>query len=130
MVTLQETAAKFNNHLHVSHTGGRLSSDSGLTLVNEFMDAFHFTELSKNFASFNEDRRYWLHDNHKILKQLFFRLSLAIKPIYQRISYNTIRYYKLFQLIQYGLRNLLSSIFRSNYGTNDRRFPDTQSNND
>ena len=35
MVTLQETTAKFNNNLHVSHTGGRLSSDSGLALVDE-----------------------------------------------------------------------------------------------
>ena len=26
---------KFNNNLHASHTGGRLSSDSGLLLVNE-----------------------------------------------------------------------------------------------
>src|SRR5690625_1448118 len=79
MVTLQETAAKFNNHLHVSHTGGRLSSDSGLTLVNEFMDAFHFTELSKKIVSFNEDRRYWLHDNHKILKQILFQIIAGYK---------------------------------------------------
>ena len=38
MVTLQETAVKFNNNLHVSHTGGRLSSDSGLLLVDEDLE--------------------------------------------------------------------------------------------
>lgn len=42
MVTFTRTTAKFNNNLHVSHAGGRLSSDSGLALVDEFMDAFHF----------------------------------------------------------------------------------------
>ena len=48
MVTLQETAVKFNNNLHASHTGGRLSSDSGLLLVDELMDAFHFEASSNN----------------------------------------------------------------------------------
>ena len=52
MVTLQETAVKFNNNLHVSHTGGRLSSDSGLLLVDELMDAFHFEDLIKQHISF------------------------------------------------------------------------------
>ena len=79
MLTLQEKTAKFNNGLLVSHDGGRLSSDSGLTLVNEFMDAFHFTELSKKIVSFNEDRRYWLHDNHKILKQILFQIIAGYK---------------------------------------------------
>ena len=38
MVTLQENAVKFNNNLIVSHDGGRLSSDSGLVLIDELMD--------------------------------------------------------------------------------------------
>ena len=50
MVTLQETTVKFNNNLYVSHTGGRLASDSGLALVDEFMNPFHFTEHSKDFV--------------------------------------------------------------------------------
>jgi len=44
---LQETAAKFNNNLHVSHAGGRLSSNSGLVLVDELMDALlNFLKIS------------------------------------------------------------------------------------
>ena len=39
MVTLQENAVKFNNNLIVSHDGARLSSDSGLVLIDELMDA-------------------------------------------------------------------------------------------
>lgn len=52
MVTLQETAAKFNNDLHVSHTGGRLSSDFGLVLIDEMMDVFQFTQLAEKKLPF------------------------------------------------------------------------------
>lgn len=37
MVTLQENAVKFNNNLIVSHDGGRLSSDSGLVLIEQHL---------------------------------------------------------------------------------------------
>lgn len=70
MVTLQENAVKFNNNLIVSHDGGRLSSDSGLVLIDELMDAFQFTQLSEDIVTFNDSRKYWTHTNHKILKQL------------------------------------------------------------
>ncbi|SMH27297.1 Transposase DDE domain group 1 [Carnobacterium iners] len=79
MITLQEKAMKFNNHLYVSHTGGRLSSDSGLILVDELMGTFHFEELSKKLISYNENRRYWKHTNHKILKQLILQLIAGYK---------------------------------------------------
>ena len=79
MVTLQENAVKFNNNLHVSHTGGRLSSDSGLVVVDEFMDAVQFDDSSKQHVSFNENRHYWTHDNHKILKQLVLQLIAGYK---------------------------------------------------
>lgn len=79
MVTLQETAVKFNNNLHVSHTGGRLSSDSGLVLVDELMNAFHFEEYSKQLISFNDNRLYWRHSNQKILKQIVLQLIAGYK---------------------------------------------------
>ena len=74
MVTLQEKSVKFNNHLIVSHDGGRLSSDSGLVLIDELMDAFKFTQLSKDIVTFNDSRKYWTHTNHKILKQLILQI--------------------------------------------------------
>ena len=79
MVTLQETAVKFNNNLHASHTGGRLSSDSGLLLVDELMDAFHFEDLIKQLNTFKENRRYWTHTNQKILKQMLLQLIAICK---------------------------------------------------
>lgn len=79
MATLQEKTAKFNNDLLISHDGGRLSSDSGLVLVDELMDAFHFTDHSKDFVSFNENRLYWRHGNHKILKQMVLQLIAGYK---------------------------------------------------
>src|SRR5699024_4628233 len=78
-VTLQENAVKFNNNLIVSHEGGRLSSDSGLVLVDELMDAFQFTQYSTDIVSFDESRKYWTHTNHKILKQLLFQLIADYK---------------------------------------------------
>ena len=74
MVTLQENAVKFNSNLIVSHDGGRLSSDSGLILINELMDAFQFTQLSKKIVRFNDSRKYWTHTNHKLLKQLVLQI--------------------------------------------------------
>lgn len=74
MNTLQDNGVKFNNNLIVSHAGGRLSSDSGLVLVDEFMDAFHFNQLSKKIVSFNENRKYCWHENQKILNQMILQL--------------------------------------------------------
>ena len=74
MVTLQENTVKFNNNLIVSHDGGRLSSDSGLILIDELMDAFQFTQLSKKIVRFNDSRKYWTHTNHKLLKQLVLQI--------------------------------------------------------
>jgi len=47
MVTLQENVVKFINDLIISHTGDQLSSDSGLVLIDELMDAFQFTHSLK-----------------------------------------------------------------------------------
>ena len=74
MVTLQEKVVKFNNHLIVSHDGGRLSNDSGLVLIDELMDAFKFTQLSEDVVTFNDSRKYWTHTNHKILKQIILQI--------------------------------------------------------
>ena len=46
MVTLQENAVKFNDNLIVSHDGGRLSSDSGLVLIEQ-----HLTHILPSFES-------------------------------------------------------------------------------
>ena len=82
MVTLQETAVKFNNNLHASHTSGRLSNDSGLLLVDELMDAFHFEDLIKQLITFKENRRYWTHTNQKSLKQMVLQLITGYKANY------------------------------------------------
>src|SRR5699024_4576394 len=61
------------------HTGGRLPSDSGLVLVDELMDTFHFEEFSKELISFNENRLYCTHTNPKILKQMVLQLIAGYK---------------------------------------------------
>ena len=74
MVTLQENVAKFNNNLIVTYDGGQLSSDSGLVLVDELMDALQFTQLSEKVVKFKDNRKYWTHTNPKVLKQLILQI--------------------------------------------------------
>ena len=45
MATLHENRLLFNSNVTVSHSGGNLSSDSGLILVKEFMDKFKFSRI-------------------------------------------------------------------------------------
>src|SRR5699024_9510698 len=68
-----------NNDLIVSHSGGQLSSDSGLSLMDELLDAFRFTQLSDEIISFNDNRKYCKHSNPKILKQLILQLNAGYK---------------------------------------------------
>lgn len=74
MVTLQENVAKFNNNLIVTYDGGQLSSDSGLVLVDELMDALQFTQLSEKVVKFKDNRKYCTHTNPKVLKQLILQI--------------------------------------------------------
>jgi len=74
MASVQENRAQFNPHLFVSHTGGSLSSDSGLVLIKELMEALNFTQQAKEKVTFQDSRAYWQHDNHAILEQLIFQL--------------------------------------------------------
>lgn len=74
MATLQEKQVNFNSKMIVSNTGGNLSTDAGLILVKEFMVSIGFTKLAKQLLTFNENRRYWIHDNISVLEQLLFQL--------------------------------------------------------
>lgn len=74
MITLHENQAKFNDNILVSHTGGHLSSDSGLVLVKEFMTAFQFSELAQNLLRIRDNRAYFTHDNVSILEQIIVQL--------------------------------------------------------
>lgn len=72
--TLQEMALNFNKNILVSHTGGQLSSDGGLTLCVELMAKFQFTILADKLLRFNDQRRYCQHSNSSILKQLILQI--------------------------------------------------------
>lgn len=74
MATLQEKRVKFNSKLLLSNTGGNLSTDAGLVLVKEFMNSIGFIKLAKQLLTFNDERRYWTHDNVSMLEQLLFQL--------------------------------------------------------
>ena len=105
MVTLQENAVKFNNNLIISHDGGRLSSDSGLILIDELMDAFQFTQLSKKIVRFNDSRKYWTHTNHKLLKQLVLQIVAGYNTDSAANILRMTRYYRRYQLMSRWLLN-------------------------
>jgi hypothetical protein len=70
MTSLHKNQVKFNANLTISHTGGRLSSDSGLVLVKELMNTFGFSNLAKRWLHITDNRAYFTHDNLAILEQL------------------------------------------------------------
>ena len=49
MTSLHDNQMKFNSTMIISHTGGCLSSDSGLVLMTELMDTLQFSKLAKHF---------------------------------------------------------------------------------
>jgi hypothetical protein len=63
MTSLHKKQVKFNSNITISHTGGRLSSDSGLVLVKEVMDTFKFSDLAHSLLDIKDNRAYFKHDN-------------------------------------------------------------------
>ncbi len=74
MATLPEKQFNFNPKVHVSHTGGELSTDAGLTLVKEMMVQLDFSSLAQQFVQFNDQRHYYRHDNVSLLEQIILQL--------------------------------------------------------
>lgn len=74
MTSLHKNQVKFNSNITISHTGGRLSSDSGLVLVKELMNTFGFSHLAKQWLHITDHRAYFTHDNLAILEQLIMQL--------------------------------------------------------
>ena len=74
MATLHENRLLFNSNVTVSHSGGNLSSDSGLILVKEFMDKFKFSRILRKNIQIQDDRLYHIHENESILEQIILQL--------------------------------------------------------
>ena len=78
MTSLHKNQVKFNSNITISHTGGQLSSDSGLVLVKELMNIFGFYELAKQHIHTRSDlhhRRDSLHLAACLLRLRHIRLS-------------------------------------------------------
>lgn len=73
MATLHENRLLFNSNVTVSHSGGNLSSDSGLILVKEFMDKFKFSRILRKNIQIQDDRLYHIHENESILEQIILQ---------------------------------------------------------
>ncbi|GEN94179.1 transposase DDE domain protein [Pediococcus ethanolidurans] len=94
MPTLQEKQVHFNSKLHISHTGGELSSDAGLVLIKEIMHKLDFSNLAQELVSFKDQRHYYQHSNISLMEQLLLQkiagyatdnvaTSLCFDPIFK-----------------------------------------------
>lgn len=68
MATLPEKRVNFNPKLHISHTGGELSTDAGLVLVKELMAQLNFTTLAYQLVHFDDQRHYARYSNVSLLE--------------------------------------------------------------
>ena len=96
MATLHENRLLFNSNVTVSHSGGNLSSDSGLILAKEFMNKFEFSQILCKNIQIQDDRLYHVHENESILEQIILQLIagyptdssaniLVTDPIFQAV---------------------------------------------
>ena len=74
MATLPEKQANFNPKIHISHTGGELSTDAGLILIKELMVKLGFSQLVDQLVTFDDQRHYYRHSNFQLLEQVILQL--------------------------------------------------------
>lgn len=74
MATSRVNRLLFNSNISVSHSGGNLSSDSGLILAKELMDKFKFSQILRKNIQIQDDRLYYIHENECILEQIVLQL--------------------------------------------------------
>ncbi|GEK92222.1 IS1380 family transposase [Alkalibacterium kapii] len=96
MNSLQKKQVKFNSNMTISHTGGRLSSDSGLVLVKELMNTFGFSSLAEHLLHIKDNRAYFTHDNLAIFEQLIMQLIAGYSA---DSSANLLRQDPVFQIV-------------------------------
>ncbi|WP_034300444.1 IS1380 family transposase, partial [Alkalibacterium sp. AK22] len=96
MISLHKKQVNFNSNITISHTGGRLSSDSGLVLVKEVMDTFGFSDSAKRLLHIKDNRSYFTHDNLGILEQLIMQLIAGYSA---DSSANLLRQDPVFQMV-------------------------------
>ena len=80
MTSLHKNQVKFNSNITISHTGGQLSSDSGLVLVKELMNIFGFSELAKQHIHI--ERMYYSVPYEYIQTDVDVRLSKDLIEVY------------------------------------------------
>lgn len=67
MTSLHKNQVKFNSNITISHTGGQLSSDSGLVLVKELMNIFGFLNWLSNTFTLKTNERILLMTTYPYL---------------------------------------------------------------
>lgn len=79
MSTLHQKNLQFNPKLTISNTGGQLSSNSGILLVQEFLHRLDFDDLVEKHCHFPDPRNYCTHTTEEMFKQLLFQMIAGYK---------------------------------------------------
>ncbi len=74
MTTLQKKSLQFNPEISVSNDGGHLSSDSGILLVQEFLNRIHFGQTVTDHLHFHDQRKFFIHSPLGLMKQELFQM--------------------------------------------------------
>ncbi|QOG30504.1 transposase [Enterococcus casseliflavus] len=74
MSTLQHKQLTFNKNITLANDGGKISSDSGLGLIKEFMNRIGFSSILEEQVKLTDSRRNPDHTYNDIIEQLLLQL--------------------------------------------------------
>lgn len=73
MSTLQHKQLTFNKNFTLANDGGKISSDSGLVLIKEFMNRIGFSSILEEQVKLTDSRKNPDHTYNDIIEQLLLQ---------------------------------------------------------
>jgi hypothetical protein len=105
MSTLQHKQLTFNKNITLANDGGKISSDSGLILIKEFMNRIEFSSILDEQVKLTDSRRNPEHTYNDIIEQLLLQ---HIAGYSKDVAANRLRLDPIFKTI-FSNKNTLAS---------------------
>lgn len=105
MSTLQHKQLTFNKNITLANDGGKISSDSGLVLIKEFMNRIGFSSILEEQVKLTDSRRNPDHTYNDIIEQLLLQ---HIAGYSKDVAANRLRLDPIFKTI-FSNKNTLAS---------------------
>jgi hypothetical protein len=77
MSSLSIKEKKINKNIKINFNGGDLSSDSGLLLINKFLEKINFRKIIEKFFKTNDSASFRLHSDVDNLIQVIYQIIAA-----------------------------------------------------